>query len=101
MLAENPPPGLLITGQGIFYALQRTTARCPTAAPAGQKQPGAAEAQATQAEAAAMAEGQADREERDSDQPKPPPARQTSHQTRPDADTRHATLNTGTPPRTG
>lgn len=80
--------------------MQRTTAKRPTAAPAGQKQPGAAEAQATQAEAAATAEGQTDRRERDSDQPNtPPPARQTSHQTRPDSGTRHATLNTEAPPK--
>lgn len=99
-VGKNPPSGLLITGRWIFYALQRTTAKRPTAAPAGQKQPGAAEAQATQAEAAATAEGQTDRRERDSDQPNtPPPARQTSHQTRPDSGTRHATLNTETPPK--
>lgn len=101
MLAENPPPGLLITGQGIFYALQRTTARRPTAAPAGQKQAGAAEAQATQAEAAASEDGQRDRADRARDQPKRPPGRQTNHQTRPAGETRQATANTGTPPRTG
>ena len=100
-VGKNPLSGLLITGQGIFYALQRTTAKRPTAAPAGQKQPGAIEAHSTQAEAAATAEGQADRRERDSDQPNTPPARQTSHQTRPDSGTRHATLNKETPPETG
>lgn len=75
MLAKNPLPGLLITEQGIFYALQRTTAKRPTATAEGQKQPGAEEAQAAQAEAAATADGQTDRAERDSDQPNTPPAR--------------------------
>ena len=86
-------------GRGLFYGWHRTTASRPADTPAGQKQPGAAAASAAQAEAAATAEGQTDRAERDSDHPNPPPDRQTSHQTRPDADTRHATLNTGTPPK--
>ena len=82
---------------GAFY-LHRTTASRPTGAPAGQKQPGEEEAQAKQAEAAARAEGQSDRAGRDSDQPNTPPDRQTSHQTRPEAEIRQATANIKAPP---
>ena len=78
--------------------MHRTTASRPTGAPTGQKQPGEEEAQAKQAEAAARAEGQSDRAGRDSDQPNTPPDRQTSHQTRPEAEIRQATANIKAPP---
>lgn len=80
--------------------MHRTTASRPTGAPAGQKQPGEEEAQAKQAEAAARAEGQSDRAGRDNDQPNTPPDRQTSHQTRPEAEIRQATANIKAPPFT-